>query len=71
MSSVWGSELTHALDVEGHSVEVWRIMGTRRYVATVDAVQCPGWFDWTVDALNAGRARVAVLRCEARNVTAV
>lgn len=56
-----------AREVGGHTVEVWRILGARRYVATVDGVQLPGWFDWTVDAINAGLAQVSVLQCARRN----
>lgn len=57
-----------ARDVEGHMVEVWRVIGTRQYVATVDGVELRTRHDWTVDAVNAGRAHVAVLRCAARLV---
>ncbi len=55
------------LDVDGHSVKVSRIVGTRDYVVAVDGVELRGYHDWTVDAVNAGRARVAVIRCDERN----
>lgn len=44
--------------IDGCSVTVSRITGTRQYVVAVDGVELPGRHDWTVDALNAGREGV-------------
>lgn len=45
--------------VNGHTVTVSRIVGTRTYVASVDGRELPGYHDWTIDALNAGIAAAA------------
>ncbi len=44
--------------VDNRAVKVSRIHGTRRYVVAVDGRELPGSHDWTIDALNAGRAAV-------------